>query len=41
MKTKIDINVSVFVYYALALRYMFQPFVDHHQASHKNIKLSS
>jgi hypothetical protein len=41
MKTKIDRNVSTFVYYTQKLRYMFRPFLGHHQAGHKNIKLSS
>jgi hypothetical protein len=38
---KIDTNLPTFPSYAQALRYRFQPFLSHHQASHKNIKLSS
>jgi hypothetical protein len=38
---KIDTNVSTFINYAQALRYMFRPFLGHHQATHKNINLSS
>jgi hypothetical protein len=41
MKIKIDTNISTFVYYAQALLYMFRPFLGHHKASHKNIKLCS
>jgi hypothetical protein len=41
MMTKVDTNVSTFVYYAQALRYMCRPFLGHHQESHNNIKLSS
>jgi hypothetical protein len=41
MKTKIDTNVSTCVYYEQVLRYMFRPFLGHHQASHKNTKLCS
>jgi hypothetical protein len=33
MKTKIDANVSTFVYYVQALHYMFRHFLGHHQAS--------
>jgi hypothetical protein len=41
MKIKRNTNVSTFIYYAQALHYMFRPFLGHHQASHKNIKLTS
>jgi hypothetical protein len=33
--------VFIIIYYAQVLRYMFRPFPGHHQASHKNINLSS
>jgi hypothetical protein len=38
VKTKIDTNLSAFVYYVQALRYMFRHFLGHHQATHKNIE---
>jgi hypothetical protein len=41
MKTKTGTNVSTFIYYVQALRYVFRPFLDHHQASHKYINTSS
>jgi hypothetical protein len=40
MKTKLDTNITILIYYTKVLPYMFRPFLAHHQASHKSIDLS-